>query len=232
MSGRERGAHPIDRLSDLLLGELSPGEASAALRHIAGCPACARAWADLERAALALPEPGAGVAPPAAARAAVMVKVRGDARGRARRRALAPVGAALLGAAAVASAWLLVAPARPLPPTPGQRVAVLAGAGGSGGDVYVDAALRRVTVRVWHLPPLRRGEVYEVWWVRAGVHSMGGTFGVDRDGDATVTLALPPGWRSAGALGVTAEPDPGTRRPTGPRVVGGTLWPTSLPRRS
>ncbi|MCL6594577.1 MAG: anti-sigma factor, partial [Firmicutes bacterium] len=148
----------------------------------------------------------------------------GDARRRRLAERLRPPAAALAGAVVGAlAAWLALVPGRHPTSAPGRRVAVLAGPGGRGGAVYLDTGLVRATVSVWHLPPLGPGRVYEVWWVTPAGHRMGGTFGVDRAGDATVTLALPEGWRQARAVGITVEPAPGTLLPTSARVVGGAL---------
>ena len=226
MSDPRDRSHPIDRLPDLLLGELSEADADRTLRHVAACPTCAEAWAELERSTLALSEAQPRQDPPPAVRARLMARVHADAERRGRRRKVRPVAQALAGAAAVAAGaalWLAVVQPRQEATALGQRVAILAGAGQSRGDVYIDASIRKVTVRVWHLPPLGQGRVYEVWWVHGRDHMMGGCFGVDSQGDATVTLALPAGWQKAAAVGVTAEPAPGTARPTSPRVVGGSL---------
>lgn len=227
MSGPKSPGHPIDRLPDLLLGELSAADMDRTLRHVAACSTCAQAWADLEKSALALSDAEPRVDPPPEVRARLMGRVKADVERRGRWRGVRPAAAALAGAAA-AVLWLTVLLPSLQGPALGQRVAVLEGAGGSGGDVYMNASVHNVTVHVWHLPPLRRGHVYEVWWVHGASHMMGGCFGVDSRGDATVTLALPAGWQKAGAVGITAEPAPGTAHPTSPRVVGGSLATNAL----
>jgi anti-sigma-K factor RskA len=216
--------HVDDILTDLLLGELPAAQSERAMRHIAACAACAQAWADVEPAYAALSLAAPRRTPPPETRRHLVARVAGDARRRRLAERLRPPAAALAGAVVgVLAAWLTLVPGRQATPVPGRRVAVLAGPGGRGGAVYLDAGLVRATVSVWHLPPLAPGRVYEVWWVTPSGHRMGGTFGVDRTGGATVTLALPAGWRQAKAVGITVEPAPGTLVPTSARVVGGAL---------
>jgi hypothetical protein len=225
--GHRGDGHVDGRLGDLLLGELAPAMAARVLHHLAVCPTCAAAWAELERADDVLAAAAPARQAPSTLRQGLVERAQTDARRRRQTARLRPLLSALVGAAAGSAAvWLALAPSSPTGgsvPVAGRRVAVLAGAGDRGGGVYVDASLRRATLRVWHLPTLAPGRVYEVWWVTPARHLVGGSFGVDRAGDATLTLALPAGWRQARAIGVTVEPVPGTLRPTTPRVVGGTL---------
>jgi hypothetical protein len=222
MTGQNDG-HPIDRLPDLLLGELAPPEADAVLGHVAACPPCAEAWGRLEAAGGRLVDGLPREPAPEAARGRLLARVQADSARRARARRLLPLGAALAGAAAASIVWLVAS----MTAAPGQRLAVLVGRHGMGGSVYMDTSLHRATMRVWRLPRLPKGEVYEVWWSQDGRHVMGGSFGVDRMGDASITLAMPADWQQARTISVTMEPAPGTRAPTTAGLIAGPLSRTA-----
>lgn len=218
MSGSSQ-AHPVDRLPDLLLGELCDREAERMFDHMAGCPACASAWAELQAVSGALADAVPHDTPPPGARTNVMARVERDAGRRCTRGRWLPVAGALAGAAAASAVWLAVMRGS----MPGQRVAALSGPHGMGGSVYMDTSLHRATVQVWRLPELPKGMVYEVWWNRGDTHMMGGTFGVDRHGDAFATLTIPDNWHSATSITVTQEPAPGTRQPTAGDMISGAI---------
>lgn len=73
------------------------------------------------------------------------------------------------------------------------------------------------------LPPLRRGQVYEVWWIRGTRHSPAGTFQPSTTGAALIWLLAPSHFTGVDAVGITREPSPGTEDPTGPREYAAPL---------
>ena len=216
---RSPDAHVEDLLPDLLLGELAAPVAERALRHVAGCASCAVAWADLQAAAGQLADGAVPAPAPPAVRRRLMARAEADAARRHRRRRWLPAAGALAGAAAASLLWVVLRSS----PTPGQRLAVLSGPHGMGGSVYMDTGLHRATIEVWRLPALPQGMVYEVWWSRGSHQMMGGSFGVDRLGDALATLTIPVGWQRATQVAITMEPAPGTARPTSAALIAGAL---------
>lgn len=85
--------------------------------------------------------------------------------------------------------------------------------------------LHRATREVWRLrlPRVPRGMGCEVRWKRGATYTMGGSFGVERMGDALVTLTIPAGWEHATTIAITLEPAPGTRVPTSSELIAGAV---------
>jgi hypothetical protein len=88
---------------------------------------------------------------------------------------------------------------------------------GLGPDAErVSAELERgadsATLHVDAMPALGRDEVYEIWVQRDDVMEPAGTFVLGIDGTAEATV--PDSLEGAEAVLVTAEREPGTRRPT------------------
>ncbi len=153
------------------------------------------------------------------------------------------LAAALVGIAAVATAWVLtrgveqrvlaldreaaglrVALARDqaflaMLRDPATRSVALAGAGPSP-DAH--AWLR------WHpaaggllvataLPPVPAGQTYQLWAIGRGTGPVSaGIFGVDAQGRGTLRLLLPPGLSAEDVFSVTLEPAGGAPAPSGP----------------
>ena len=95
----------------------------------------------------------------------------------------------------------------------------------ASGGAQVSATLERHgdsgTLHVNQLPELSRDEVYQVWVQRADVMEPRSTFVLDRDGSAEAAVPGPLG--GAEAVLVTAEPRPGSTRPTSPPVLEAPL---------
>ncbi len=85
--------------------------------------------------------------------------------------------------------------------------------GRTGTYVRLDAAL----------PPLRPGEVYELWFVQGNAHLSAGTFTVGEDGQAEVRLSTAARRGSYERIGITREPDAADPARNGDPVVVGTL---------
>lgn len=85
--------------------------------------------------------------------------------------------------------------------------------------IYVDPETGRALVRVFELPVLEAGSVYQLWAIRDGQPFSVGTFMAREDGPARLDLdALDP-VAGADALAVTIEPAPGQPAPTGEMVL-------------
>lgn len=72
-------------------------------------------------------------------------------------------------------------------------------------------------------PPLRPDRVYQLWLLRDNQRDNGGTFQVDQDGYAMVTVTAPQPLSAYQAAGITEEPAGGSLRPTSPRLAGSPL---------
>lgn len=93
------------------------------------------------------------------------------------------------------------------------------------GAVEVSATLERHgdsgTLHVNQLPRLARDDVYQVWVQRAGVMEPRNTFVLNPDGAAEA--AVPGPLDGAAAVLVTAEPRPGSPKPTSPPILEAPL---------
>lgn len=72
-------------------------------------------------------------------------------------------------------------------------------------------------------PPLRPNRVYQLWLLRDNQRDNGGTFEVDQDGYAMVTVTAPQPLSAYQAAGITEEPASGSVGPTTPRLIGSPL---------
>jgi len=231
-------------LGSYALGGLEPDEAARVRRHLHGCETCRAAHAELGAlpALLDLVDPGTppAAAPPARLEDAVLAGIAAErtaqhsSRGRrtspaarrprmARWRVALPSGlaGAAAGAAALAAAGLLSVPG-------GDGRDVTLSAPGSAGDARADARLTSTSAGTTvdlqaELPPLRRGEVYELWFVRGGGRVSAGTFTVDAAGRADLRLSTAARGPGYDRLGITREPDAVDPARNGPTVVAGAL---------
>lgn len=80
-------------------------------------------------------------------------------------------------------------------------------------DLYLNSS--HAVVWVKNLAPLSENQVYEGWWIIKGRPEPAGTFG-----RGATLLTLP---KNATAFAITKEPRGGTKQPTGPILVLGTL---------
>jgi len=95
------------------------------------------------------------------------------------------------------------------------------------GRIYLTADHTRSGIAVSGLPPLPRGEVYQLW-LRLGNQTRvsAGTFTVDAYGAAILALATPHPELPYVSCGITQEPMGGSAMPTGPRILSSGLWTT------
>ncbi len=74
-----------------------------------------------------------------------------------------------------------------------------------------------------HLPPLPEGKAYQVWLIRNGHRDSGAVFRVRGEKEITVLIRAPRPLGEYEAIGITVEPEGGSPRPTGPRVIKGRI---------
>ena len=220
-----------DDLAAYALGALDRDDAAELERHLDGCESCMARLRWLDPAVGLLPAAVPQLTPPDSLRENLIATVRAEAApvapsasepdrlgDRLRRWWRGLAGAVWRPATAFAVLILLVAgiatgylvrgadessseffPAKPAP-----------------GTTDVSATLERTgdaaILHVNSMPELDRRHVYEVWVQRAGVMEPRNTFVLKRDGSAEA--AIPGPFEGANAVFVTAEPRPGTNKPT------------------
>jgi hypothetical protein len=224
-----------DDLAAYALDALEPDEAAELGRHLEGCRGCRDRIAWLRPAVDLLPASVEQRTPPAHLRESLLETVRAEAapkpaRREPGRRAWWQDLRGLVARPAVGMAVLIVL-------TVGVAAGYLARgateetsssfvrAAPAQGQTQVSATLERhgdsATLHVNQLPELGRDEVYEVWVERAGVMEPSTTFVLGMDGAAAA--AVPGPLEGATRVLVTAEPRPGSRRPTSPPLLEAPL---------
>ncbi|HVT60160.1 MAG TPA: anti-sigma factor [Thermoanaerobaculia bacterium] len=100
------------------------------------------------------------------------------------------------------------------------RLAGKGPASSAAGRTYVDAARRKAVFYAYDLPALSADQTYQLWFIDDASHpTSAGTFGVDRQGKATLEVEnLLPAERIR-TWAVTIEPRGGVPQPTGPMVL-------------
>jgi Anti-sigma-K factor rskA len=97
------------------------------------------------------------------------------------------------------------------------------------GMVYLTPEGNDAVLVAYNLPRLAAREIYQVWLNNPEVEQRvnGGTFKVDDKGRGHVIVRSPATTRLAQYkyCNVTREPEQGSLKPTGPRVLNGTLTP-------
>ncbi len=226
-----------DDLAAYALGALDAADTAELERHIDGCESCRAELRWLSPAVDMLPASVPQLTPPESLRESLMATVNAEAA--------SPVAGPARTKPARASWWQGLRGAM-LRPATGMAVLILlvvgVGAGyllrGSGepvpntvvpaeavGTAQAAATLERhgdsATLHVSQLPALDEDEVYEVWVQRAGVMEPQSTFVLGMDG--TAEAAVPGPLENADAVLVTAEPRPGSQRPTTPPLLEAPL---------
>ncbi|MHB8657809.1 MAG: anti-sigma factor domain-containing protein [Solirubrobacteraceae bacterium] len=212
-------------------GALEPHEHEEVEGHIAGCPACRRAYGQMHDLPGLLDLAGgtdASIAAPpplleASVLAALPVSGRPGSRARLglvrrwlgqrwtgerrdpRARVLAPALAAILAVVAIGTILLSAGPPAPaeltLTPSP------LVPAARAVAILRPHPWGTEVDLRAEHLAPTRGTQVYEVWFVSLRGRVSAGTFTVGPQGRVTVVLASAARAGQYATLGVTLEPD-------------------------
>ncbi len=93
------------------------------------------------------------------------------------------------------------------------------------GRVYVDPETGAGMLMVRSLPPLPNGRVYQLWWTRGdGTRESGGTLSwTDPQGNSYGLVHCPGSFDNWQGIGLTEEPAGGSSKPTGQRLLGGTI---------
>lgn len=231
-----------DDLAGYALAALDPRDAAALELHLEDCDSCRERLRWLDPAIAVLPASVEQISPPAALRERLMETVREEAVEQ------APAAAPERRAAADRSSWWQGFGALVMRPAAGFAVVVLLIAGAATGYLLrgddsepqstfveakptrgtppgVSATLERhgdsATLHVNQMPELDRDEVYEVWIQRGGVMEPASTFILAKDGSAEA--AVPGPLKGAEGVYVTAEPHPGTQKPTSPPLLSAEL---------
>lgn len=95
------------------------------------------------------------------------------------------------------------------------------------GMVFLVPDGNEVVLMAYNLPTLARQEVYQ-FWLNDPEHERrisGGTFKVDDRGRGHLVVRSPMRINEFKTCGVTKEPDRGSPKPTGPRMLSGSLTP-------
>ncbi|ABG03906.1 putative transmembrane anti-sigma factor [Rubrobacter xylanophilus DSM 9941] len=217
MTGGEAHDRARERLGPYLLGQLEPGERAEVEEHLRECPACREELRELGVAHAAL-RAAAALRPPETVRERLP-------RGRSALFGRPALAAALLAVLVVAGA-LYAALHRP--DTAEAMTATLSPTGlapEARGELRMEEAggNMRVRLEVSGLPPLGRGEYYELWFVRDGHRISCGGFTVDEAGRASVVMNAPKVAYGYRRVGVTREHSPGDPGPSPERVLHGRL---------
>ncbi|MGE0026804.1 MAG: anti-sigma factor [Thermoleophilia bacterium] len=231
-----------DLIAPVALGAAAPHEIARVEAHAKECAVCGEELASLRPAADVLAVAVPQHDPPPSLKASLMATVRSEAaerpagepaaeaptrRERRGRRFLGlpawPAAAALATIVALALAIGLVLSTSG-GPGDGRATTIAMTAGPSAPDItgkvlYVpdqDTAVVDLT----DLPPLRRGDAYQLWIVRNGTPTSAGLFETTGPGAAR-TVAT--GLQDGDALAVTAQPATSRTAPQGPILVQAPL---------
>jgi hypothetical protein len=91
------------------------------------------------------------------------------------------------------------------------------------GKLLVDDQQGRALLVVYQLPALPDNLAYQIWLSHDGDRKPAGMFRVNRDGSATVEMAMPHDLASYRWIWVTVEPAEGSPEPQGEMVLVATL---------
>ena len=109
---------------------------------------------------------------------------------------------------------------------PGVLTRELTGAGPAplaSARIYLHPNSNTALLATSGLPAAEAGRVYQLWLIRDGKRTSGGTFVPDASGVATLVINAPAPLSEYQQVGITIEPVGGSPGPTGPRVLGGSL---------
>jgi anti-sigma-K factor RskA len=220
------------------LGALEPGEAEAFRRHLETCVVCPVELRAFQQVADDLAAGVPSVDAPPDLKHRVMRAVEAEPRtapipegGRSRRERrrdavlrgrswlrgpTLALGAGIAFAIAAIAIVVLAFPGR-------QNGRTIRASTTVGGTAALHISANRTDLVVRHVAPPPRGKIYEVWvQYGKGKPRPNALFGVDRSGDASVSVSA--SMYGVSHVMVTAEPAPrGTRAPTSPPVITASL---------
>ncbi len=219
-----------------VLGELSAEEERELEAHLQRCPRCREELEHVRQAHELLRQAAATETPPPDLKGWVMAHASGEAgdetpaetpdeaatsRGR-RLRVLAGVAALLVAGVLGVGIFRMVAG----DPSEGLALSATDAAPTAGGELSGEQAGEnlRIELEVSGLPELQEGEYYEMWYAKEGEGRIScGTFGVDAEGDATVSMSAPTSSVAYPEIEITREPDDGDPGSSGDKVLVGDL---------
>ncbi|MEW5717816.1 MAG: anti-sigma factor [Chloroflexota bacterium] len=92
------------------------------------------------------------------------------------------------------------------------------------GRLFAAPELNALALIVYDMPALEPQRVYQIWLIDpAGERTSGGTFTVDERGRAWVYIRSPQPLSNYQGIGITVEPEGGSPKPTGPKMMGTNL---------
>lgn len=104
-----------------------------------------------------------------------------------------------------------------------RRVVLRSQSAGAQGILLLQPTETTAALVAVDFPPLRPNRVYQLWLLRDNQRDNGGTFRVDQNGYAMLTVTAPRPLSAYRAAGITEEPAGGSPGPTTPRLVGSPL---------
>ena len=215
-----------DRFETLLgpyvLGELTEEEARELERHLEGCRTCQSDLDGLRSADGLLRAASAG--PPPELKDWVLARARNERRRAtgSRWRVWVPVAAALLVVALLSFGVLRTI----TDPSDALALTATGAASQAGGELRGEQIGDNLKVELdaWGLPRPEDGGYYEMWYAEAdGGRVSCGTFTVQQDGSATVSMSAPVSSVAYPEVEVTREPNDGDPGSSGKVVLRGSL---------
>ena len=209
-------------LGPFVLGELTDEEERELERHLEECPACQNDLDELRSADGMLRSAAAG--PPPELKDWVLARVRSERRHASggRWRIWLPVAAALVVVALLSFGVLRSVTG----PSDGLALTATSAAPQSGGELRGEQVGDNLKVELdaWGLPEPEDGGYYEMWYAKAnGGRISCGTFTVQPDGSATVSMSAPVSAVSYPEIEITQEPDDGDPGSSGKVVLKGSI---------
>ena len=209
-------------LGPYVLGELTEEEERELEHHLEGCRTC-QGDLDVLRSADGLLR-AASAGPPPELKDWVLARVRSERRQATggRWRIWLPVAAALLVVAFLSFGVLRVVTG----PSDGLALAATSAAPQAGGELRGEQVGDNLKVELdaWGLRKPEDGGYYEMWYAKAsGGRISCGTFTVQPDGSATVSMSAPVSSVAYPEIEITQEPDDGDPGSSGKVVLKGSL---------
>ena len=219
-----------------VLGELSAEEERELVAHLQRCPRCREELEHVRQAHELLRQAAATEKPPPDLKEWVLAHASGEARDETpaeipdeaatsrswRLRILAGAAALLVAGLLGAGIFRMVAGES----SEGLALSATDVAPAASGELSGEQAGKnlRIELEVSDLPELQEGEYYEMWYAKEGEGRIScGTFSVDAEGNATVSMSAPTSSVAYPEIEVTREPDDGDPGSSGDKVLVGDL---------
>lgn len=228
--------HPTELLPALALGCLDADESPQVKAHLAGCSACQAELRTLQETTARLMAAVPPVAPPDAIKSRLLERVRRPqtypwfARLLDRWPRLVPAAAvaAMMLVVVLGAANLLLLQRDQTAGNRLERLQLVRLQGtttmpAASGVLLVDPDRRTGVLVVESLQVLDRSLQYQLWLIKDGRRTSGGTFSVSSRGSARHLVAASQALAGFDAFGVTIEPFGGSAGPTGAKVLGGKM---------